>query len=244
MKRKHIRTIAIVALVLLLAVTALVRLEIEPATPSVQDNSTGNVAAETLLHTEKPTAPAQPSAAPAASEEDEPAVPAPVETETPETAPPVETPAAAEATPAPEPAPAQPERHVCTIEIRCDTVTDTSKLENPSVAPFVPADGAILGTTEMEFTPGESVFDILLRATRERNIHLEFRDDNLYSGKYVEGINYLYVFDAGPLSGWMYQVNGLFPNYGCAAYEVNDGDAIAWLYTCDLGTDVGDNSIW
>ncbi len=137
-----------------------------------------------------------------------------------------------------------PERHICTIEIRCDTVADTSKLENPAVAPYVPADGVILETTEIEFTPGESVFDILLRATKEKNIHLEFRGDGAYGGKYIEGINYLYEMDAGPVSGWMYKVSGKFPNYGCANYKVNDRDAIVWMYTCDLGLDVGDNSVW
>ena len=148
-------------------------------------------------------------------------------------------------TPAPQPDPApQPERHICTLEIRCDTVTDTSRLENPAVIPYVPADGVILPVTEVTFTPGESVFDVLLRVTREREIHMEFRDDALYSGKYIEGINYLYEYDGGALSGWMYKVNGKFPNYGCAAYTLQDGDAVTWVYTCDLGMDVGDNSIW
>ena len=68
--------------------------------------------------------------------------------------------------------------------------------------------------------------------------------DYWYSGGYIEGINYLYEYDAGSLSGWMYKVNGLFPNYGCSKYEVKPGDAIVWMYTCDLGRDVGDNSTW
>ena len=73
---------------------------------------------------------------------------------------------------------------------------------------------------------------------------MEFRDDPLYSGAYIEGINYLYEFDGGTLSGWMYKVNGQFPNYGCSQYFVEDGDEIVWMYTCDLGRDVGDNSTW
>jgi len=138
-----------------------------------------------------------------------------------------------------------PGEHTCTLEIRCDTLTDTSKLENEAVAPFVPDNGVILAKTTVEYTPGESVFDILLKVTREREIHMEFREEGLYTGgKYIEGINYLYEMDGGPLSGWMYKVNEKFPNYGCAAYEVKDGDAIAWVYTCDLGMDVGDNSEW
>ena len=143
-----------------------------------------------------------------------------------------------------ESAPAVQKKHFCTIEIRCDTVKDTTKLENQAVAPYVPKDGTILATTQMEFTPGESVFDILLRATKENNIHMEFRDENAYSGKYIEGINYLYEMDAGSLSGWMYKVNDKFPNYGCSNYKVEDEAEIVWIYTCDLGIDVGDNSTW
>ncbi|MBE6914736.1 MAG: DUF4430 domain-containing protein [Ruminococcaceae bacterium] len=281
MKKKQIRTIIIAALVLLLAVAAMLRINIEPAerpaladaiTPqpvSQQTPTAAPAAGETATATERPVSPtATPETNSAPLPSQVPETEAPAATQTPETTQspvatqipvatqptePTATPAPEqapeapnipEAGPLPEPVPVLPQRHVCTIEIRCDTVVDTTKLENQAVAPFVPSSGVILGTTEVEFTPGESVFDILLRATRDRNIHMEFRDDNLYSGKYIEGINYLYETDGGPLSGWMYKVNGLFPNYGCAAYLVNDGDAIVWMYTCDLGMDVGDNSTW
>ena len=53
--------------------------------------------------------------------------------------------------------------------------------------------------------------------------------------------NQLYEFDCGKLSGWMYNVNGWYPNYGCSQYEVSNGDVIQWRYTCDLGRDVGDS---
>lgn len=132
----------------------------------------------------------------------------------------------------------------CTIEIRCDTVVDTSKLTNQAVVQYVPADGVVLATKTVEFTDGETVFDVLKRATRANDVQMEFREDALYSGAYIEGINYLYEFDAGDLSGWMYKVNGQFPNYGCASYYLADGDAVVWMYTCDLGRDVGDNSVW
>ena len=55
----------------------------------------------------------------------------------------------------------------------------------------------------------------------------------------VEGINQLYELDCGKNSGWMYSVNGTFPNYGASAYKPKDGDVILWVYTCDLGNDVG-----
>ncbi len=194
MKKKTIRTIVIIAIVVLLAGLALARLTIEPADSNTE-------------------------------------IPPTVEA-TPEVTP--------EITPEPTPAP----EHLCTIEIRCDTVMDTSVLENEAVIPYLPEDGVILAATEVEYTPGETVFDVLLRVTRDNDIQFEFREDALYSGAYVEGINYLYELDAGALSGWMYKVDEQFPNYGCGRYEVEDGDVIVWLYTCDLGLDVGDNSKW
>jgi hypothetical protein len=37
----------------------------------------------------------------------------------------------------------------------------------------------------------------------------------------------------------MYKVNDWFPNYGCSRYQLKDEDEIEWVYTCDLGKDVG-----
>ena len=134
----------------------------------------------------------------------------------------------------------------CTFEIRCDTLANNpDNVENEAIRKYIPADGVILAATEMEFTEGETVFDALKRVTRAKDIQMEFRFDNLYTGgAYIEGINYLYEFDGGVLSGWMYKVNGQFPNYGCAGYTLQDGDEVVWIYTCDLGADVGDNSHW
>ena len=39
----------------------------------------------------------------------------------------------------------------------------------------------------------------------------------------------------------MYTVNGWFPNYGCSKYVLQDKDVIQWIYTCDLGRDIGGN---
>ncbi|MBQ9471715.1 MAG: DUF4430 domain-containing protein, partial [Ruminococcus sp.] len=54
---------------------------------------------------------------------------------------------------------------------------------------------------------------------------------------YIAGINYLYEFDYGDLSGWMYRVNGVLPEVGCQSYTVSDGDEIEWLYTTNIGKD-------
>ena len=110
---------------------------------------------------------------------------------------------------------------------------------DPAKTALIPANGWILGSTEAEFSEGESVFDVLLRVCTEKKIHMEFEETPMYQSAYIEGIYNIYEFDCGELSGWMYSVNGWFPNYGCSRYAVRDGDVICWVFTCDLGDDVG-----
>ena len=127
----------------------------------------------------------------------------------------------------------------CTFSISCATILNNWDKCDESKKPLVPADGVILPTTTVTFTEGESVFDVLQRLCRENKIHMESSWTPLYNSAYVEGINNLYEFDVGSLSGWMYSVNGWFPNYGCSRYALQNGDVVNWVYTCDLGYDVG-----
>ena len=140
--------------------------------------------------------------------------------------------------------PKEPKPVTVTLEIRCDTLSsDMSKLENPAIEEYIPKDGTILARTTYNGTTDNTVFDVLNTLCRNNDIQLEFSYTPIYESYYIEGINYLYEFDGGNLSGWMYKVNGWFPNYGCSSYYLSDGDVIEWIYTCDLGKDVGDNSM-
>lgn len=127
----------------------------------------------------------------------------------------------------------------CTFSISCSTILDNMDICNEEKKELVPSDGWILKSTKVAFTDGESVFDVLQRVCRENGIHMESEWTPMYNSAYIEGINNLYEFDVGDLSGWMYKVNGWFPNYGCSRYALKDGDVVAWCYTCDLGYDVG-----
>lgn len=126
----------------------------------------------------------------------------------------------------------------CTIAIFCDTLLDSMDMLDEEKHEMVPADGVILPVRTVEFEAGEDVFTLLQRVCRENKIHLEFSEDPIYSSAYVEGLNNLYEFDAGELSGWYYSANGWFPNYGSSRYELKDGDVIEWHYSCDLGYDI------
>lgn len=129
----------------------------------------------------------------------------------------------------------------CTITIVCPTIFDNLNSLNEEKAPYVPKDGTILPVTKVTFTEGETVFDVLRRVCDAAQLQIEYSYTPLYESYYVEGINHLYEFDCGPESGWMFKVNEWFPNYGCSAYTLKDGDDIVWCYTCTgLGADVGE----
>lgn len=128
----------------------------------------------------------------------------------------------------------------CTLVVRCDTILDNMNLLDKDKWDLVPADGVIFAAQKVTFYEGESVFNVLLREMKQNKIHMEFVNTPLYNSAYIEGINNLYEFDVGELSGWVYKVNdGWFPNYGCSRYQLRDGDVMEWVYTCDLGKDVG-----
>lgn len=136
-------------------------------------------------------------------------------------------------------APSEPAGNTCTISISCATILNKLDDLTQGKQALVPADGWLLEPTQVEFNEGESVFHILRRTCKQQMIHMEFEDTPIYNSAYIEGIGNLYEFDCGELSGWKYRVNGRFPNYGCSQYPVQSGDVIEWLYTCDLGADVG-----
>ena len=117
-----------------------------------------------------------------------------------------------------------------TLTIRCDTISNKSDNE------WIPEDGVILENAEYEIEAGDTVYDILKAATAKHKIHLE--TNGTAESIYVEGIQHIYEFAYGELSGWLYQVNGESTSVGCSAYELKDGDQIAWLYTCEMGKDI------
>lgn len=132
----------------------------------------------------------------------------------------------------------KPAKQTCYLTIDCKTILNRMDKLTPGKESFVPKDGYILKKTAVSFEEGESVFDVLLRETRARNIHMEHEFFPIYKSEYIEGINQLYEFDCGAGSGWMYYVNGGKPDYGVSKYSLKDGDDIQIRYTCDLGNDL------
>lgn len=128
---------------------------------------------------------------------------------------------AAQSTPSASPAATQPPQ---AAEITLSIVGDNDT-------------GTILAPVSVELEDGDSVLDVLKRATRSRKIQMEYMGRGATA--YVEGIDNLYEFDKGSESGWIFHVNGQSPGKSAGAYKLKAGDVVEWLYTLDMGKDVG-----
>ena len=114
-----------------------------------------------------------------------------------------------------------------TMSIKCDVllgITDSS---------LVSDGGVILKETNFSISDGDSVYDVLIEAARRYSIMIE--NDGTEDMAYISGINNIYEFDFGDLSGWTFYVNGKQSTVGCSQYFLSDGDVIEWKYTLTLG---------
>lgn len=132
-----------------------------------------------------------------------------------------------------------PEAHssTCSFTIDCKNAIASNKLSE-TMRDILPNDGIIYKSQNLDFIPDETVFDILLRITRQNGIPMEFSMTPAFGSKYIEGINSLREFDCGETSGWKYSVNGEVPNCGCDKYTVKPDDDIIFYYVTDWGGDI------
>lgn len=121
---------------------------------------------------------------------------------------------------------------VCTVAIDCSSISGNGALTaagKPWLEPYA-ANPNILPATTIEVVDSNGdgrvgVDEAIKQACNSYGIQYEFKGSS-----YLKGMNYLYEFDAGPNSGWMYNVNGRAPNKGCNAYYLNGGEDILWYY--------------
>lgn len=90
---------------------------------------------------------------------------------------------------------------------------------------YVPADGIILEETTVSVKEGSGALEVLKTVAKEKNIQFDISDG------YAKGINYIYEKSCGPMSGWVYEVNG---KSVMSEYFVSEGDTITWKYICDF----------
>lgn len=97
-----------------------------------------------------------------------------------------------------------------------------------------------LAPTEIDINDGDTVLDALITITKKHKIQMDYRGGRGATA-YIEGISNVYEFDRGQGSGWMYRVNGIFPDRGAGVVPLQDGDRVEWLYTTNLGEDLNAN---
>ncbi len=141
----------------------------------------------------------------------------------------------------------------CIIRIECETIYDNLEQFEESKKDFLPSSEIILNDARVELNGGESVFDVLQKACRENvctdncetcrqnGILFEYEYTPAFDNYYIEGIHQIYEKDCGQQSGWMYSVNGAYPDVGASSYKVSAGDLIVFTFTCNSGEDIGNS---
>ncbi len=86
--------------------------------------------------------------------------------------------------------------------------------------------GTILSPTTVSFKDGDTIYDILMQAAKNKVVARG-------SGAtvYVEGIYNIFEFDYGVKSGWVFKQNGASITKSIGVIKVKDGDRIECFYT-------------
>lgn len=119
------------------------------------------------------------------------------------------------------------------ISIDCKTILNNMNDLKDGYEQFIPTNGMILSTEQFKVKKNTTVIDVLKKATSENEIKLVTVSSGF--GLYVKGIGQIEEKICGSSSGWMYKVNGNFPEYGASSYRLKDGDKIEWRFTCKQG---------
>lgn len=121
-----------------------------------------------------------------------------------------------------------------TFSITCKSILENKDRFDPAKLTAVPANGVILPETQVDYTPGESVLDVLQRVAQEKDIVLNVDSNNALGTAYVSRIGNISEKDFGTQSGWTYAVNNTSPGVGAAGYKLKKDTSyrIEWKYVC------------
>ena len=122
-----------------------------------------------------------------------------------------------------------------TVLAECSAALDNmgSIDERVNTAAVIPADGVVLAYCEVPLPEGATAFDALALAARQQKVRVD--GSGTVYGVYVSAIGHIAEFGFGDMSGWLYSVNGEYPEASCGEYRLHDGDAVEFHYTCGYG---------
>lgn len=118
----------------------------------------------------------------------------------------------------------------CSITIECKSILDNMDDLKKGHESYVPKNGIMLDNYKATLKSKSTVYDLLKKACNDKGITYTAKD-TMYS-VYIVGINNIDEKDCGKDSGWMYSVNGSFPNVSADSKKLKDGDKVVFTYTC------------
>lgn len=81
------------------------------------------------------------------------------------------------------------------------------------------------------YSEGMSAYDALVKLCGDQGLSINKKGSGVTL--YISGIGGLKEKQYGPMSGWMYKVNGVAPNKSAGAYTLNKSDTVVFYYVKD-----------
>lgn len=118
----------------------------------------------------------------------------------------------------------------CSITIECKSILNNMDDLKKGHEKYVPKNGIMIDDYKTTLKSKSTVYDLLKKACNDKGITYTAKD-TMYS-VYIVGINNIDEKDCGKYSGWMYSVNGSYPNVSVDSKKLKDGDKVVFTYTC------------
>ena len=123
-----------------------------------------------------------------------------------------------------------------TLSVSCAVLLDYLDAYTGDKA-AIPEDGLLLPATEVELYENDTVYTLLKRVCTANGLALDMQ--LMKNAVYIAGIGGVSELTVGPMSGWIFAVNGVVSYDNAQSCPLQDGDVVEWRYTCDLGYDLG-----
>lgn len=121
----------------------------------------------------------------------------------------------------------RPQQVTVTLSVECHNAIKAGSPEAMAIAP----DGMILAPTPITVPNGATAYDVMQKS----GLVINAAWNPTLRTYYIKGIQGLGEKAVGRTSGWLYKINGTFPNVGLSLYEVQPGDVISFHYTVRQG---------
>lgn len=116
------------------------------------------------------------------------------------------------------------------MSVNCSEILKNMESLDSGLEEYIPEYGLIVEDKAYPIKDGDTVYDLLIRVTRENRIQTESK--GFFGSREIEGINYIYNSSCGKGSRWIYKVNGEIQQPVCSDYRLKDGDIVQWIYVC------------